>query len=243
MLHLVRSLFPDVPAVFIDTGLEYPEIKEFVKSTENVITIRPKLSFRQTIEKWGYPIVSKEQARYLFEYKTSNSEKLKAIRLNGNRWGMGKISKKWRFLIDAPFKISHKCCDELKKNPIKKFEKETGRKPYLGTQAGESYMRNETYLRYGCNMYDRKRPLSQPLSFWTEQDIMEYIQTYNVPMSTIYSMGYKRTGCMFCMFGTHLEKEPNKFQLMKNTHPKLYRYCMEDLGLHDVMNFAGIKHE
>src|SRR4030042_6465157 len=71
LLHLVRSIFPDVPAIFIDTGLEYPEIKEFVKQQDNVITIRPKLSFRQVIEKWGYPIISKEQSRYLFDIQTS----------------------------------------------------------------------------------------------------------------------------------------------------------------------------
>lgn len=54
LLHLVRSLYPDVPAVFSDTGLEFPEIRQFVKSTENVTCLRPAMTFRQVIEKHGY---------------------------------------------------------------------------------------------------------------------------------------------------------------------------------------------
>lgn len=61
LLHLVRSIYPEVPAVFVDTGLEFPEIKEFVKETENVTTIRPKMRFNEVVEKYGYPfrLVSK----------------------------------------------------------------------------------------------------------------------------------------------------------------------------------------
>ena len=28
LLHLVRQCYPDIPAVFFDTGLEYPEIRD-----------------------------------------------------------------------------------------------------------------------------------------------------------------------------------------------------------------------
>jgi len=56
LLHLVRSMYPEVPAVFSDTGLEYPEIKDFVRTVDNVTWIRPKLSYRQVIEKYGYAV-------------------------------------------------------------------------------------------------------------------------------------------------------------------------------------------
>ena len=62
LLDIVRGIYPDVPAVFSDTGLEYPEIKEFVKTKENVEIVRPKINFRQVIETYGYPLVSKEVA-------------------------------------------------------------------------------------------------------------------------------------------------------------------------------------
>ena len=167
LLHLARKLYPNVEAVFIDTGLEFPEIREFVKTIDNVTWIKPKMSFRAVLEKYGYPVVSKQQAQYIHEYTHSKSEKLKDIRLNGNKWGMGKISKKWLYLLKAPFKISHKCCDVMKKNPAKKYEKETGEKVILGTMTKESYERKMRYLQTGCNAFNQKRPTSTPLAFWT----------------------------------------------------------------------------
>jgi len=56
-------------------------------------------------------------------------------------------------------------------------------------------------------------------------------------------MGEKRTGCIFCMFGVHLEKEPNRFQRMAKTHPKLYNYCMNKLGLKEVLKYIGVEYE
>ena len=60
LLDIARNLYPDIEAVFSDTGLEYPEIKEFVKTFPNVTIVRPKYSFKQILIKYGYPIVSKE---------------------------------------------------------------------------------------------------------------------------------------------------------------------------------------
>ena len=60
LLHLVRSLYPNVVAVFFDTGLEFPEIRDFVKTFDNVVWLKPKMTFRKVIEKYGYPFISKE---------------------------------------------------------------------------------------------------------------------------------------------------------------------------------------
>ena len=60
LLDLVRQDYPNIPAVFVDTGLEYPEIREFVKTFDNVIWLKPKMNFKQVIEKYGYPFISKE---------------------------------------------------------------------------------------------------------------------------------------------------------------------------------------
>jgi 3'-phosphoadenosine 5'-phosphosulfate sulfotransferase (PAPS reductase)/FAD synthetase len=49
LLDLVRSIYPDVPAVFVDTGLEYPEIREFVKTFDNVVWVRPKMNFKDVV--------------------------------------------------------------------------------------------------------------------------------------------------------------------------------------------------
>jgi len=115
LLHIVRQIYPDVPAVFSDTGLEYPEIRNFVKTFDNVVWVKPKKNFKQVIEEYGYPVISKEQSSFIEEYRNTKSEKLKNIRINGNKSGRGKISKKHLYLLDAPFKISDKCCDYIKK--------------------------------------------------------------------------------------------------------------------------------
>jgi 3'-phosphoadenosine 5'-phosphosulfate sulfotransferase (PAPS reductase)/FAD synthetase len=60
LLHIVRELYPNVEAVFVDTGLEYPEIRDFVKTVDNVTWLRPEMNFKKVIETYGYPLVSKE---------------------------------------------------------------------------------------------------------------------------------------------------------------------------------------
>ena len=62
LLHLVRSIYPDVPAVFVDTGLEYPGIRDFVKIIDNVEWLKPKMTFKQVLEKYGFPIIGKVNA-------------------------------------------------------------------------------------------------------------------------------------------------------------------------------------
>lgn len=258
LLDLVRRIYPDIPAVFIDTGLEYPEIREFAKNTDNITILKPKKNFKQVIQEYGYPIISKEQALYIYEYKNSKSEKLKHKRWYGDENGSYKISEKHKYLVKAPFKISNKCCNIMKKYPAKAYEKETGRKPIIGTLAEESSARKNSWIKKGCNAFDTERPSSQPLSFWTEQDILEYISKFNIPYATVYgeikqdsegkyyTTGCDRTGCVFCGFGCHLEKEPNRFQRLKKTHPKLWNYCMKPiaeggLGMREVLGYIGVK--
>lgn len=242
LLHLARQIYPNIPAVFSDTGLEYPEIRNFVKETQNVVWVKPKLTFKEVIEKYGYPVISKEQAQYISEARSTKSEKLRNTRLNGNKSGRGKISEKWKFLLDAPFKIDDRCCDVLKKGPSAKYEKETGNKAIVGVMAEEGSKRVQDFLKYGCNAFETKRPMSRPIGFWTEKDIWEYLKQNQIQYSSIYDMGYERTGCMFCMFGVHLEDEPNRFQRMKLSHPAQHNYCMEKLGLAKILDFIKVPY-
>lgn len=238
LLHQVRRIYPHVPAVFVDTGLEYPEIRDFVKTIDNVIWLKPKMPFTQVIEKYGYPVISKETAQKIKEVRETKSEKLKSKRINGDEKGNGKISDKWQFLINAPFKISDRCCHVMKKEPVKKYEKETSRGAIVGTMAADSRLREGSYLQYGCNSFEN-RPMSTPMAFWLEHDVWDYIKKYDLPYSKIYDMGYTRTGCMFCMFGLHMD-ESSRFDRMKKTHPQIYNYCMDKLGLREVIRYCGI---
>lgn len=228
LLHIARRVVPHIQAVFADTGLEYPEIRSFVQRTPNVQIVRPKMSFLEVVSKYGYPVVSKRMAQYIGQVQRTKSPYLKALRLTGTRKDgtlspMAKISNKWQFLTEAPFKISDQCCKHLKKNPLDSL----GGYPIIGTMADESDQRLEMFYRHSCNAFNLTRPRSAPLSFWTEHDIWQYIKQNGLQYSQIYDLGYSRTGCMFCMFGLHLEKRPNRFELMAITHPQLFNYCMD----------------
>ena len=128
LLHLIRSVFSDVEAVFVDTGLEYPEIKQFVKSRENVTIIRPELQFNKVIESYGYPVISKEVADTIEQSRkvlarNDGTSTVRLSKLNGtlkDKNGNPSIynCSRWKFLLDAPFKISNKCCEIISLEPM-----------------------------------------------------------------------------------------------------------------------------
>lgn len=249
LLHLVRTTikeaYPDaepVEAVFSNTGLEFPEIVEFVKRQENVTIVRPKMTYLDVIKKYGYALISKQQAHYIEQARNTKSERTYNLRMNGGRNGKSyKISERYKYLIKAPFKISAKCCDKLKKEPMDTFQKISKKYPYVGIMAGESRLRLNSYIRYGCNAFNAKRPSSRPLGHWLEQDIWDYIGAFGLEISEIYSKGYKRTGCMWCAFGAHLETDKeNRFQKLQKTHPKIWSYCMDKMGLRKVLEYIGV---
>ena len=190
LLKLVRDIYPDVEAVFFDTGLEFPEIRELVKNTPNCRMIKPKMNFKDVILKYGYPVATKEQAHYISQLRNNPTEILKNKLINGiDKKGnitKFKLSKCWRKLLTAPFKVSNRCCDVMKKTPSKKYEKETGNKMFIGIVYGDSAIRNKYYLKNGCNSFDAKRPQSKPLSFWTVKDIWEFIKMDNVIYQLVF---------------------------------------------------------
>ncbi len=189
LLHIARGLYPGIKGAFVDTGLEYPEIREFVKTFENIDWLKPKKTFREVIFQHGYPFVSKEisdavsMARRGFQ---CGIDKLNGVDKNGNPCDFRKGFKKWKFLLDAPFDVSDECCFINKKEPCKRYEKETGRKPMTGSMASESAMRKTSWLRTGCNSFDSDRPMSNPMAFWTQQDVLLYIYERNLPIASVY---------------------------------------------------------
>lgn len=227
LLDIARQLYPSIKAVFVDTGLEYPEIRLFVKTVSNVDWIRPKLTFRQVIEKYGYPFISKEVSECVYGAKkflrgggTANStvssrdaESMRRITPGGQTTSIenlgdwesipvrvkilfgamtkgnipnGERSKysceRYKFFIDCPYEISSECCKVMKKAPAHSYAKSTGRKPMTAQMATESRLRTQQWLKNGCNGFDMKSPISNPMSFWTEQDVLTYIRLYGNDM-------------------------------------------------------------
>lgn len=244
-----------VPSVFCDTGLEFPEVRRFAIAQPNVTVIKPKMRFDAVIQKYGWPLISKEVSQLVSEAKHTKSEALRNKRLHGvNGTRTGIIPYKWQFLIDAPFEISHKCCDVMKKRPFHAYEKETGRAGIVGVMAEESTLRLQSWMKYGCNAFDMKRAQSRPLMFWTEQDILRYIKDNGLEIAAVYgdvvkkrgkfkTTGRDRSGCFLCPYGVQSEEEPNRFQQLKETHPAQYKYCMDKLGLREVLDYIGVPYE
>lgn len=249
LLHLVRKIYPNVKAVFVNTTNEYTEILQFVKSINNIITIKPKKTFLNTIREYGFPIVSKKVAKAIgyIKYPSDKTKNVRNLVLTGiNSKGEScksfKLAKKWHFLKDEKFDITSKCCDILKHKPFKEFQKKNKLFPITGIMADEGQQRKGNYMKYGCNIMNGKNSVSRPLSIWNESDIWNYIHKYNVPYSTIYDdlkdeqgsiicKGEKRTGCAFCSFGLHLEKPDElnmrRFDRLKVREPKRYLQQMK----------------
>lgn len=280
LLHLVRKIYPDVVAVFSDTGLEYPEIRDFVKSIDNVDWVVPKrydkekkewvrYTFNEVIQDVGYPIISKNIARAVHDVKKLGENCYAYKCFNGEKTAFYDY-RRYYYLINSDFNISNKCCDLMKKAPLHRYNKTSKKKPFIGTMTNESKQRKNSWLQFGCNAFNSKQPQSTPIAFWTEQDILQYIKKYNLKYASVYGdlvedengnlhfTGCQRTGCVFCGFGCHLEKEPNRFQRLAETHPKLYDYCINGgqydengiwqpgnggLGMGHVLDYIGVNYE
>lgn len=299
----------ELPVVFSNTGLEYPEIQKFARS-KNATFVTPKMNFVNVIRNYGYPLISKEVANAIYyarrirnsnaskgggredskkqiieekNFSTSvtikspphqsnsrqQSERDKSCLTEGSttvttvqthvvqenyrrKQLLGILGsyddvkvkskfnkKKWLPLVYTPFLISGKCCDVMKKSPIGIYQRASHNKPYLGTMAEESLMRRQSWIRTGCNAFEGKKPSSQPLSFWTEQDILEYIKRYDIEICSVYgdvvenekglleTTGVRRSGCVWCCLGVHLEKGETRIQALARTHPRQYDFCLK----------------
>ena len=244
LLHIARELYPDIEAVFVNTGLEYPEIQSFVKSFDNVTILRPKMRFDEVIKTYGYPIISKEVSECIYQGRLAlktNGEKYpyRLLKLfgtakdkNGNKSIFNK--EKYKPLLYTDFMCSHYCCNVMKKKPAKQYAKQSGKKPITAQMASESKIREQQWIKNGCNGFEMKSPISNPMSFWTEQDVLQYIKDNNIPIASVYgdvvykedsdqmriedygiegcgteklcTTGCDRTGCIFCAFGAHLDE-------------------------------------
>jgi 3'-phosphoadenosine 5'-phosphosulfate sulfotransferase (PAPS reductase)/FAD synthetase len=260
--------------VFVNTGLEYPEIQKFVKEyaeylrnkydIEVVLEIlRPKMRFDEVIRKYGYPLISKQVSDIVSharknvengETETFRVKKLMGTLTQKNGEKSKFCCEKYKPLLEVDVLLSSECCSVMKKSPLKEYERRTGRKPITAQMASESQQREMQWLKFGCNAFDRKSPMSNPMSFWINQDVLQYIKEECLPICSVYgdivyaedseqmliedygidcdgreklrTTGCDRTGCIFCAFGCHLEKEPSRFQRLKETHPRQYEYCI-----------------
>lgn len=278
--HIIREVcgYKNIPFVFVDVPTQYPELKQFAQTFDNLVILKPKISFAQVCEKYGFPMISKEVSncvsgarkyvKYLDGKKSNNTiltdrqtvpyacymadllgidrrinkqnEQYKSLQMgvipSGSEYRLRRLNgeltdskgnysqfnqEKYKFFLDAPFEISDLCCDIMKKKPAHDYEKETGRKPIIATMASESVMRTQKWLQDGCNAFNVTRPHSNPMSFWTEQDVLLYIKENNLSICSVYgevvtdyeAMGQCDNQMSFADFGIFDNERP----LLKTT--------------------------
>jgi len=253
LLHLVRSVYPEVKGVFSNTGLEYPEIYDFAKNTPNVEIIQPRKKFTQVLKEDGFPISNKKRARQIKQLQHANKKNFNTRRLaligyatkKGIFNKQSKISNKWFPIALGDVKVTDVCCDYLKKEPLHIFKKEnTKMKSYNGMMLGEGNSRDIALINRACNMFDNAEPTSIPLKFWTDDNVWEYAEKNNIEICSVYKdYNLARTGCTFCGYGADLEdKNNNRFTKLRDSHPKQFNIFVHKFGMNKALDYVGINY-
>lgn len=193
LLDITRKIYPDVIACYSDTGLEFPELRKFVQSFDNVIMVKPEMTFSKVVEKYGYPMISKQSSRMIWDlqHPTERNKNTRYLRLtgttsDGRKCPTMKLANKWHRLANADFYIGDHCCDVMKKRPLKKYYSAHNLHPMTAVMADESERREKAWKLNGCNAFNLKEPISTPMAFWTEQDVLQYIKKNNLPYAPVY---------------------------------------------------------
>lgn len=232
---LVCSLKPNILHLFSDTGCEYPETLSFVGAErhrgKNIVSVHPICrdgsiwTFERIVATYGYPLFSKAIANGIRTYRHAKTPVTKQHALDY-------LERMYpQALPYLNCNISDLCCEKLKKSPLKRVAKHMQMQcSIIGTLAEESQIRKRDWITYGSNIFFQKKDNQcRPLSFWTNQDIWDYIKLCNLPVSDLYSQGYQRNGCMYCGFGLCSERRKfgiNRFERLAQTHPKQYEYMI-----------------
>lgn len=181
----------------------------------------------------------------------------------------------------SDFKVSAKCCYYLKERPCEIWAKEHNSVPYLGLMASEGGRRAKTLKMNGCNYFGKSATRSAPFAIFNRQDLLmlalemdawyqenwekfgsgEKIKSivpeiYGVIITdedgTLRTTKAQRTGCSMCGFGVHMEKSPNRFDMLKEENPKEWEFLMyhlckdengEDYGWAKVLDYIEVPHE
>lgn len=254
-----------IPRVNANTRNEYPGVLKMARKLSDI----EMTSLKSPYEVWGeegYPVASKKTSRMIRDIQnpTDDNFNTRNLYLTGIKQdetkgsSRCKLAKKYYPFIDETqeikIKCSERCCDIVKKEPLKRYEKKTKRKPILATMADEGGTRSDGYLKTGCNAFEKGK--SMPMGFWLKQDVLECYLMFNLEYAeeygeiirledgTLDTTGEKRTGCFSCTMGVQMEKGENRFQRMKRLYPKMYNHCINggysDNGVWKPKNGLGL---
>lgn len=211
-----------IPRVYINTGIEYSAIVDYVRERERddprFVEIKPTKPIKQVLETYGYPFKSKEHSVYvMMAMNGSHTKSCQRYFLHVDNGSKKKIlcPKKLQYQYkNPPFKISDRCCYKLKKEPAHLWEKEHKRPiAILGLRQGEGGLRARSN---GCVLFDGKRNLKKfkPLNPVSKDFENWYIKSRNIKLCKLYypPFNFERTGCKGCPFNLELQKDLNTME-------------------------------
>ena len=225
----------DIMIVGINTYMEHHEILERIKKNSDVVLL-PKLKPMEIKEKYGIPCFSKEQDFYIYYYQNALRKGKKPSRtiqekIDGTYKTGFCLSKKAREYVKSgnAHKITHLCCHYLKKEPARRFEKETGLKPILGIRGGESDLRKRQYT--SCFTKDGK---FTPLHDLSDELMDKIYKKYNIEIPEVYNH-ICRTGCMGCPYSSYKHDTEKELNLINENQRKFvekyFKESYEVLGI------------
>ena len=235
--------------VMSNTRLEYPEtirnMHKYKKELEaDGIPVTVAYPDKRPMEVWaedGIPLFSKELAsKYRQWISTGNDNHLKQV--------PDYVQVSFLKLREAGIMLTDKCCDELKKKPMKKIHRLHGFKGSLtGVRASESQARKLAYLQRGA-LYDSTRNrqwICNPLIHWSEADVQKCLKDFGIVLERPGN-GSGRSGCVNCGFGCHISQargEKNSLQELKESNPQMWTRTMTDWKFQEACDVAGIRTE
>lgn len=228
--YLIDIALPNnkMPRVFINTGIEYFDIVNFVKelaeTDDRILIINSGVNIQAMLQKNGYPFKSKEHSLYLSVFQNSGLTKTVIDYLgNGTKTTfLCPACLRYQFSNDFNIKISDKCCKKLKKEPIKKWEKQNNKSIALtGMRRTEGGHR----ISIGCTVFkDGALKNFHPLAPLTDEFCNQFIKNFNIKLCKLYYPPYnfKRTGCKGCPFALDLDKQ---LDIMEKYLPAERKQC------------------
>ncbi len=220
----------EIEIVSCNTYMEHPQIRERIYKYADII-LTPELKPFEIKEKYGSPCFSKFQDEIIKRYQNGSRSKntMDAITREGRV--SFKLNKTARELLlsDKLHKISPYCCRELKKKPLKKYEKESGRKAILGVRSSEGVLRKSSYN--SCFTKDGK---FTPLYDLSDELLNDIYVKYGIEIPEIYEY-IDRTGCMGCPYGSFKGKTEKELDLLNDNQRKFvvdyFRESYDVLGI------------
>ena len=225
--YLIDEAIPhnEYRRVYCDTGIEYQKIREFVyglqQEDDRFEIIRPNKNIREMLLEDGYPFKSKFHSQLVASYQKCEAtgkpltktvtEYVARTSTHSDRVCPKKLL--YQFQPDFTMKVSDKCCKRLKKEPFRKYEKETGRKLRVtGLRAAEGGARSFSFSAGGgCVFRDKEGDIYQfsPLAPVSNEFIDWYVKTRNIKLASLYypPFNFERTGCVMCPYSVHVGKQ------------------------------------